>query len=281
MPAGLEGLKVVSFESRRAGEMAELIRRYGGEPILAPSMREVPLAENQQALDFFSKLQAGEFDLVILLTGVGTRTLVEVLTSRHSRQEVIAALGSVRLVARGPKPVAALKELGLKPAISIPEPNTWREIIATLESADSISGKAIAIQEYGAPNPELISGLRARGARVHAVRVYRWALPEDLTPLKAAIRTIHAGAADVALFTNATQVHHLFSVAGKEHVHGLHEALGRLLVASIGPVCSEALADFGVEPDLEPGHPKMGRLVSEVAERAKEILAAKRKERNH
>ena len=277
MPGGLEGLRVVSFESRRAQEMAEIVRRYGGEAILAPSLREVPLAVNTEAFEFFQKLEDGAFDLVILLTGVGTRTLVGVLVSRHPKEKVTAALSRVCLVARGPKPVAALKELGLQPTISVPEPNTWREILATLDAANSIKGKKIAVQEYGVPNPELVSGLQERGADVLRVPVYRWALPEDLGPLRAAIQKIIAGEADVALFTNAMQVHHLFSVAGKDQDRALRQALDNVLVASIGPVCSEALGDFGIKPDLEPEQTKMGRLVAELAERGREILARKRK----
>ena len=276
MPGGLEGLRVVSFESRRAQEMAEIVRRYGGEPIPAPSLREVPLAVNTEAFEFFQKLEDGAFDLVILLTGVGTRTLVGVLASRHPKEKITAALSRVSLVARGPKPVAVLKELGLQPTIVVPEPNTWREILAALDAANSVKGKKISVQEYGAPNPELVSGLQARGAEVLRVPVYRWALPEDLGPLRAAIQKIIAGEADVALFTNAMQVHHLFSVAGKDQDRELRQALDRILVASIGPVCSEALGDFDIKPDLEPEQAKMGRLVAELAERGREILAAKR-----
>ena len=108
--ATLRGLRVVSFESRRAKEMAELIRRYGGEPVLAPSMREVPLGENRAALDFLPELEAGKFDIVILMTGVGTRTLNQALLTRCPQEKILAALQNARLVARGPKPVAALKE---------------------------------------------------------------------------------------------------------------------------------------------------------------------------
>jgi uroporphyrinogen-III synthase len=281
VPQGLISLKIVSFESRRAAELAEIVRRYGGEAILAPSMREVPLTVNTEAFEFFQKLEEGGFDIVILLTGVGTRTLSEILTSRHAKEKVIAALNGVSLVARGPKPVAALKELGLRPAISVPEPNTWKEILASLDTAGGINGKRIAVQEYGAPNPELVSGLEARGAKVLRVPVYRWALPEDLGPLRAAIEKILAAEVDVALFTNAMQVHHLFSVAGMERRGEVRHALDNVLVASIGPVCSEALADFGIKPDLEPEQAKMGRLVAELADRAKEVLAAKRNKATH
>jgi uroporphyrinogen-III synthase len=269
-------LLVVSFESRRAVEMAEIVRRYGGEAVVAPSMREVPLAMNTAAFEFVHKLEAGGIDVVIFLTGVGTRTLSEVVTSQYPKEKFAQLLGRICVVARGPKPVAALKELGLQPAITIPEPNTWREILATLDTAAGIGGKRLAVQEYGATNPELIAGLENRGAQVMRVPVYRWALPEDLGPLNSAVEKILAREIDIALFTNAMQVQHLFSVAGDDRHQALQQSFARLVVASIGPVCSEALEHFGIKPDLEPDVAKMGRLVASVAQRARDILAVKR-----
>ena len=145
--ASLKGLRVVSFESRRAREIGELIQRYGGNPIIAPSMREIPLSQNSAALDFVRQLEAGKFDVVILLTGVGTRTLVEAVATHYSREQLAAALRRATLVARGPKPVAALKELGLQPTITVPEPNTWREILSELDRKTDITGRRIAVQD--------------------------------------------------------------------------------------------------------------------------------------
>ena len=274
---GRKGLRVVSFESRRTREIGELIRRYGGEPIAAPSMREVPLSENSAAIDFFFELEAENCNFLILLTGVGTRTLVEAVASRYSREKIVAALQKTTLVARGPKPVAALRELGLKPAISVPEPNTWREILSELDAKAAIKGRRVAVQEYGISNPELIAGLEARGAEVVRVPVYRWALPEDTAPLRSAVRKILDGQADIALFTNATQVDHLFQLAGEEKLEQpLRQAFDRVLVASVGPVCTEALKSFGLSADLEPDHPKMGHLVAALAGRGRTLLEAKR-----
>lgn len=275
--SGLEGLRVVSFESRRAQEMAELIRNYGGEPLIAPSLREIPLSENSAAIDFIGQLEAGKFDVLILLTGVGTRTLVAAVASQYSCERVAAALQRVTLVARGPKPVAALKELGLTPNISVPEPNTWRDILSELDGKADIRGRRIAVQEYGITNRELIAGLEARGAKVVRVPVYRWALPEDTAPLRAAIRRIVDGQVDMALFTNATQVDHMFHVAVEEKLDlFLRQAFSRVLIASIGPVCSEALEHFGLKADLEPEHPKMGHLMAALGRHGRGLLEAKR-----
>src|SRR2546422_5588583 len=168
MPQALNGLGVVGFESRRAGEMAELIRNSGGEPIQAPAMREIPLTDQRDALAFGETLLAGDQDVLILLTGVGTRMLIATLSTRWPREEVVAALGRLTLVCRGPKPIAALKEVGLVPALAVPEPNTWRDLLSELDLKLPVARKRVAVQEYGARNEELLAGLRHRGARATA-----------------------------------------------------------------------------------------------------------------
>ncbi|HEY2990017.1 MAG TPA: uroporphyrinogen-III synthase [Candidatus Binatia bacterium] len=275
--AGLEGLRVVSLESRRCREMAALIQNYGGEPVVAPSMRELPLDQNPAALEFMRDLKAGKVDVVIFLTGVGTRTLIEAVSSNYSSTELAHGLKAATLVARGPKPVAALKEIGLNAQIAVPEPNTWKEILGELKKLGDLRGKRVAVQEYGITRRELIDGLKALGANVFSVPVYRWALPEDTAPLKSAIREIASGRADIALFTNATQIDHLFKVAAAEGLdRQLRSAFPKVLIASIGPVCTEALEHFGLKADIEPEHPKMGHLIATVAGRARALLAAKR-----
>jgi uroporphyrinogen-III synthase len=278
LKANLQGLKVISFESRRAVEIAELIRRYGGEPFVAPSMREIPLDESRAALELVPRLEAEEIDLLILMTGVGTRTLNRVLLTQYSQERIIAALQRVKLLVRGPKPAAALKELGLLPAISVPEPNTWREILFALESGLDVRGKRIVIQEYGIPNPELTSALETRGATVSTIAIYRWELPNDLDPLRLAIEKITQGDADVVLFTNGAQVDHLFRIAAEmETVEKLRLALQRTVIGSVGPICTQVLEGFGIDPDIEPAHPKMGSLMAEVAASAQPLLEAKRR----
>ena len=213
MPQGLDGLRVVSFESRRSAEMAALIRNYGGEAIRAPSVREVALADQREALAFGDDLAAGASDVVVLLTGVGTRILIDTLRQRWPQADVVAMLGRPALVCRGPKPVAALKEVGLSPALTVPEPNTWRDVLAALDQHLPVAGKHVAVQEYGARNEPLLDGLRERGARVTAVPVYGWALPTDVEPLRDAIRRLTRGDVEVALFTSRAQVESLAHVA--------------------------------------------------------------------
>ncbi len=280
--SGFTGLRVLALESRRATELAKLVGTYGGEPVVAPAMREVPLESNKEALAFAKALFAGEFDMVIFLTGVGTRALLSVVETAYKREEYIAALQRVKVVARGPKPVAALRELGITPAITAPEPNTWRELLLALDEATSreelrLRGARVAVQEYGVSNSELLRGLRERGASVTRVPVYQWALPEDCTPLQAAVKSLVAGEIDVVLFTTGVQVTHLFQIAAEMKLEEpMRLGLGRAIVASIGPTTSEELQRHGVRADLEPSHPKMGFLVKETAEQSGELLRRKR-----
>ena len=271
-------LRVLALESRRAKEIASLIETYGGAATVAPSLREVPLESNPDALTFADGLLAGAFDVVILLTGVGTRALLEVVQTKHPRDGFIAALRRTKVVARGPKPLAVLREWQIPVWVAAPEPNTWRELLAALDATgDSLAGKRIAVQEYGAANPDLLAGLETRGAVVTRVPVYRWALPEDLEPLRAAIRAIAARELDVAIFTTATQLVHLLQVAatmGQEAE--VRSGLKHLVVASIGPTTSEELRQEGIQIDLEASHPKMGFLVREAAERSADLIRARR-----
>jgi uroporphyrinogen-III synthase len=127
-------------------------------------------------------------------------------------------------------------------------------------------------------NPELLAALEARGARVTRVPVYQWELPEDLEPLRQAVRALAAGELDVALFTTATQAVHLMNVAAAMGMRdAVLEGLGRIVVASIGPTTSEELRQQGIPIDLEPSHPKMGFLVREAAEQASDLLLRKKK----
>jgi uroporphyrinogen-III synthase len=278
--SGFSGLRVLSLESRRAQEMAKLIASNGGVATVAPSMREIPLASNTEALAFARVLSEGGFDIVIFLTGVGTRALTRVVETVYPVDKFVAALRKTTVVARGPKPMAALKELGVPVTVAVPEPNTWRDLLKTLdEKSDSLplQGRQVAVQEYGVSNPELLAGLTDRGAHVTRVPVYEWGLPEDVGPLRAAVASIVRDEYDIIILTTSIQVNHLFLVAAEmNQERPVRRALSRMLIASIGPTTSERLREYGLTADLEPTHPKMGYLVVETAQRSAEILKRKR-----
>jgi uroporphyrinogen-III synthase len=264
------GKRVLSLETRRAAETAELIRRNGGEPFVAPSMREVPIEANADAFRFAERLFCGEFDMVIFLSGVGARYLAKAIATRWPGEQFPASLRMVTVVARGPKPVAALREMKVPVSVTVPEPNTWRELVTALEGRTE---RRIAVQLYGRPHPELIAALEARGAEVTPVPVYAWGLPDDKGPLREAVERLSRREFDIAMFTTSNQIVNLMEVAqemsqAEETLTGLR----RTFIASIGPTTSEMLAEFGLRPDMEPSHPKLGFLVKEAAERSQEVL---------
>jgi uroporphyrinogen-III synthase len=278
-PASFEGLRVLSLESRRATEIAKLIRTYGGEPFVVPAMRETPLESNTQALEFASRLMTGEFDLVVFLTGAGVRMLLSIAETKYDREQFLSVLRKVRVASRGPKPVAVLKELDVPVAVTAPEPNTWREMLTAIEEefGESLKDFRVAVQEYGVSNPELLEGLADKCREVVKVPVYAWELPEDRQPLREAALGIANGGVDVVMFTTSAQVMHLFQIAVEIKIEEeMRAGLQKVAVASIGPTTTEELVRYGVTPDFEPSHPKMGFLVKETAENARRLLESKR-----
>ncbi|MEJ7638363.1 MAG: uroporphyrinogen-III synthase, partial [Singulisphaera sp.] len=135
--------------------------------------------------------------------------------TRIPRETWTAALTRVKVVIRGPKPLAPLRELKVRVDLQAPEPNTWHELLAALDAKLPVAGLRVAVQEYGKSNPELIEGLERRGAIVTRVPVYRWALPEDTGPLRGAIEEIAAGRIGAVLFTSAQQAVHMLDVAAE------------------------------------------------------------------
>ena len=281
MKLGFQNLRVVAFESRNSREMQELISRYDGLAQIAPAMAEAPLEENVRAIQFGQRLLKGEISLVIFMTGVGTQTLIRVLEENFDRQELLNAFARVGVIARGPKPLETLRNLGVSEIISISEPSTWRgilEILDTNKIFPRLSGLTIGIQESGNPNYSLVRELKARGATVFQVPVYRWTFPVDTGPLKKAMSDLISGNCQVALFTNSIQVSHLFQIAEQYHQRdSLRRSFSNVVTASIGPSCSEALKRERLEVDFQPEKPTMNQLVQETAIHSTKLLANKRK----
>jgi uroporphyrinogen-III synthase len=273
----LSGLRICAFESRKGSEMRALVERQGGTVTIAPSMREVPLADNPEAFAFAERLFGGTIDIVVLLTGVGTRALAEVLESKYSRDDFLAALQKCTTIVRGPKPAAVLREWKVRIDHQVPEPNTWRDLVAMLDAKVPVAGKRVAIQEYGQPNPELYEALDRRQSEVIRVPVYRWALPEETGPLEAAIRGTIAGEFDILMFTSAQQLRNVLAVAESAGARDeWHSAARKCVIASIGPTASETIRQEGLPVDIEPEHPKMGHLVQTAAQNALAVLRMKR-----
>ncbi|MEM8946853.1 MAG: uroporphyrinogen decarboxylase [Planctomycetota bacterium] len=270
-------LRVAAFESRRATDMARLIERNDGVAFVSPSMREVAVDEDRPTIDFANRLITGQVDVVIFLTGVGIRQMIARIERHVDMQRFTDSLSDIKTVVRGPKPLAVLRELGIAPTVQVPAPNTWREILSTLDEKLPVVNQHVAVQEYGISNVSLIAGLEARGAAVESVAIYRWALPEDIGPLQENIRRIVDGEVDIAMFTSAQQLDHLLQVAESiELGDEVRQALTRIVIASIGPTTSERFESHGLGVDFEPSHGKMGQLVNECAQQSAELVAAKR-----
>lgn len=255
--------RVLCFESRREREIGELVRINGGEPCVAPALREIPIEHNSEAFAFADRLYRGEFDMVIFLTGVGARYLQKVLATREDEGRLPVELRKVTIAVRGPKPMAVMKEWNVPVAVQVPEPNTYRELLAALKDRPE---RSVALQEYGRTNHALVEGLQVQGRTVTTVPVYQWGLPLDAQPLIQSAEGLCRGEFDAVLFTTGVQLDHLLQVA--EELGKRDQVLQNLratFLASIGPTCSETLEAYGLRPDLEPSHPKMGILVREAA----------------
>ena len=274
--ADFKGLNVASLESRRADDMARLISRHGGVPHVSPSMREVPIEPNRDAIDFAYRVITGQVHVVIFMTGVGFRYLLRAIEKHVDRQRFLDSLSDIVTVCRGPKPAAALREVGITTTHRAPEPNTWRELLRTIDSQVPIANQVIGLQEYGITNASLVAGLEARGATVEPIRVYGWEFPEDVQPLEANVRELAAGNRDLLLLTSAHQIVNMLRMAEKLDMVGqLRKGLRNTVIASIGPTTSQMLHECDLHVDMEPSHPKMGHLVNEAARRGSELATEK------
>ena len=268
MPRSLSHLVVAHFESRRAAELENLIRRHEGVSLSSPAMSEVPVEVDAAGRDVLARLAAGNFDIVVLLTGFGTQRLIDEASRAGRLHETRVALSRATVVARGPKPVNALRQHALRPTHIAPEPNTTTQLLTTLEQL-SVRHQRVLIVSAGESFDEPAASLRARGAYPTELQLYRWALsPADAAKLEQTIDAIIRGDAGAVLFTTQVQVRHLFDVASRtgravELTAALRE---HVLVGAVGPTSAQALIDRGIEPDVVPAHPKMGHLVVALAE---------------
>lgn len=263
----LDGVVVASLEARRKAEMASLISRHGGTPYSAPALREVPLDNRDEVAAFIQRFTTEPVSLLICLTGVGTRALLQTATALGKLEDVLTTLARITVMARGPKPVAVLREYRVRIDLVPPEPNTSRELLEMLQPLE-LKGKLIAIQHYGEPNRFLREALLDQGVRLLEVSLYQWALPEDLEPLARFLADVRQGQIQVVATTSKTQVHNLFALAEEQNVvDELRGVLNRsVVVAAVGPVCAQAWKDWGVRVDIIPEHPHMGHLIAAIAD---------------
>src|SRR5690242_14165163 len=271
------GLRVLSLESRRAAEIDLLIRKQGGDPFVAPSVKERALEDHTDAFRLLEELERGEIELLVLMTGVGLAFWLDVIRSRHPAGRAEEALRKTKLLARGPKPSAILRPLGLTPDLTIPEPNTWREIVQAMQHRPE---RKLGIQEYGRPNPEFVEALRALGIHAETFALYRWELPDDISKLRQAAQGLAAHQFDVVLFTSSIQFEYLLAISKEMEIEErvLRAFREYAVVASVGPIMTAAIEEGGVKVDIVPSSPKMGALVKAASDDSASVLAAKRRQ---
>jgi uroporphyrinogen-III synthase len=255
--------KVVAIlETRTGAHLAELVARRGGVPMLAPALEEVPDVNPQALLSMLERWRVDPFKICIFQTGVGTRALFSATDAANLTSTLKELLAASMIVVRGPKPVGELNARDIRIDIRAASPFTTDTVLAAL-AGTAVKNSSILVQRYGATNHALAAGLEARGAAVHEIATYRWALPENTQPLVELLDALRQRRVDAVVFTSAVQMHNLYAVAQKAgdaaHLAG---HLNRAVVASIGPVCSRTLRDYGVTPTLEANPPKLGPLLS-------------------
>ena len=265
----LNGLRVLSLESRQATAMRNLLRNHGATATVVPAMREVPLENHPSFDEFVNELQAERIEISVWTTGVGVRLLAEQLDRKMPRESWTTLLAQRPIVSRGTQTVATLRALQLAPNLIVPPPHTWRQTLQLLDARRSempLSGRRVVLQEPGMPNRVLERALISRGAKLLRLAIYSWAMPHDTTALLRVINDILEDAFDVVMFSNGTQVWHLFKLAYKNNTEDeLRRALKRCVLASIGPSTTSALAEFEIVPHLESPSAQMRDFAAFVA----------------
>jgi uroporphyrinogen-III synthase len=265
--SGFKEARIALLEARMSSEMAELVRRYGGNPYNVPAVREVAIDSKGEVAVFIDHLTRGKIPVAVFFTGVGVNALFKEADQLGRLSELQTALHQVTVVCRGPKPGAVLKRANIPIALSAREPYTTEELLEVMRTLD-LSGKTVGVVHYGERNEAFTGTLRERGASLEELCLYEWLLPEDLTGLQSLVHEIIDGLVDAVIFTSQVQIRHLFLVAEDMHLTDeLTTALNsRTVVASVGPTCTGVLRHYGVVPHVIPEHPKMGHLVKALAE---------------
>lgn len=265
------GLRVVSLESRRAHEIEAMIKRHGGNAFVAPSVKEQGIEDHKAATDLVDQLEQDRYDMLICMTATSLKFLREIIDGGFPPDRLRAAISRVTVISRGPKPLTVLRPQKIPVAITVPEPNTWREIVDAVRQRPE---RRIAVLEYGRSNLEMNAALEEMGAEVTPISLYRWILPDDIGPLREAARRIAQGQCDVILFTSSIQLDHLLQISREM---GLADQVRRALiedivVTSVGPIMTDTLVAQGIEPQIIPTHPKMWAVVKAAAEQAPELI---------
>ena len=252
------------LQTRHASVLAGLIERQGGRALVAPTLREETIDELSPLRHVLERLAAEPVDMAIFQTGVGVARLFDLAETLGLAEILSTRLAETRVLARVPKPLAALLKRGVRVDLRTEEPHTTAQVLPLLDP--EMGARAVLVQHHGAPNEVLIDALHGRGARPLEAVTYHWALPEDLAPVHRFFKELMTSRVDVTVFTSASQVQNLFAIAGRAGC--ISELPGWLremtTIASVGPTTTAALAERDLSPVIQPEHPKMVPLVDAV-----------------
>lgn len=230
--------------------------------MLAPALEEVPDVDSRAVASLLAQWRIHPFKIVIFQTGVGTRALFQATDAAGLTGELLQHLASSVVVVRGPKPVGELNVREVRIDIRAAAPFTTETVLAAI-SEIPMQDARVLVQRYGAANQLLRETLEKRGAGVQEIATYRWALPADTQPLNRLLESLASSSVDAVVFTSAVQIHNLYAVAEQAgRASELADQLNRVVIASIGPVCSRALREHGVRPSFEADPPKLGPLIA-------------------
>lgn len=263
----LTGKRIALLEARMSGELSSMVERLGGTPYSVPAVTEIPLEQPEETARFVDALCAGQFDVMVFMTGVGATALLREAEKLGRLDAALAALRKAITVCRGPKPVAVLRRHDVQVNATAAEPHTTTELLQSLD-AIGVVGRRLALVHYGERNETAAGGLRERGASLNEICLYEWRMPDDTAPLEQLVNEIIEGKIDAIAVTSQIQIRHVFQIADKLDRHeALTDALGRkVVVAAVGPVCASALRAHGVVPHVQPSHPKMGPMLLALAD---------------
>ncbi|MFH8485406.1 uroporphyrinogen-III synthase [Streptomyces longisporoflavus] len=258
--APLAGFTVGVTAARRADELGALLQRRGATVLHAPALRIVPLADDSELLSATKELIDHAPDVVVATTAIGFRGWVEAADGWGFGEALLECLRGVELLARGPKVKGAIRAAGLTEEWS-PSSESMAEVLDRL-LAEGVEGRRIALQLHGEPLPGFVESLRAGGAQVVGVPVYRWMPPEDLAPVDRLLDATVARAVDALTFTSAPAAASFLARAEDRGMSAeLFEALRHdVLSACVGPVTALPLQDRGVET-VQPERFRLGPLV--------------------
>jgi uroporphyrinogen-III synthase len=244
-PGALADFRIVVPESRELDLFAAMLEAQGATTLRCPMVAILDLDDDSAALDWLRRLASGGLDDLVLLTGEGLRRLLAIARRAGVEAPVVAALARLRTVVRGPKPVRALREIGLAPGLSAQTPTT-EGVIAILEG-EALAGRRVGVQLYpGNPNEMLLDFLRGAGAVADPVLPYRYASDADTGRVREVIEAMAAGRVDLIAFTSSPQLRRLADVARESHIEdALQAGLARTRTAAVGPVVAAAITAMG------------------------------------